>query len=156
MLQQSTPFVPAWDSADTDVGAWSVKEELASAIQYTAPLLVPWGVQVPAKLRPIVESDASTSYDEAVDVLNGGAEAIAVRPDSGLMEALGADVVSERVLVVLRDGEELNAEVQPAGLLVEGERIPSSESLKRYVHRMNTSVSGRGAVSYTHLRAHET
>ena len=102
MLQQSTPFVPAWDSADTDVGAWSVKEELASAIQYTAPLLVPWGVQVPAKLRPIVESDASTSYDEAVDVLNGGAEAIAVRPDSGLMEALGADVVSERVLVVLR------------------------------------------------------
>lgn len=144
MLQQSTPFVPAWDSADTNVEAWSVKDELASAIQCTAPLLVPWGAQVPAKLRPIVECDASTSYDEAVDVLNGGAEAIAVRPDSALMEALGADVVSERVLVVLRDGEELSAEVPPAGLLVEGERIPSSESLKRYVDRMNTSVSGRG------------
>ena len=76
MLQQSTPFVPAWDSADTNVEAWSVKDELASAIQCTAPLLVPWGAQVPAKLRPIVECDASTSYDEAVDVLNGGAEAI--------------------------------------------------------------------------------
>ena len=83
MLQQSTPFVPAWDSADTNVEAWSVKDELASAIQCTAPLLVPWGAQVPAKLRPIVECDVSTSYDEAVDVLNGGAEAIAVRPRLG-------------------------------------------------------------------------
>lgn len=143
MLQQSTPLVPSLDGVSAaDTRAWT-QTEIASAIQYTVPLIVPFGASLPPTFHTIVECDDSTTYEAAVDALNGGAEALIVRANAPLVGELGPDVVSERVVLAVRDVNELPS-AKPAGVLVEAEQTPSTEALQAFVAAMETKVSGRG------------
>lgn len=146
MLQQSTPLVPCLSAAQAaDLVSWT-STDVARAIKYTAPLIVPMDVasKVTCTHATIVECTDATTYDQAIDALNGGAEGVVIRTDQApLLAELGADMVASRAIVAVADGQDVPAHLQPAGVLVECEHVPSEKSLQKYLKSMETSVSGR-------------
>lgn len=139
MLQQSTPLVPFVDVAPLDVPAW-VSSDLALAIARSNFLMVPLSAAKTVPGAVLVDMRGSDSYDDALDVLNYGAEAIVVHKGSPIIEKLGSDIAASRVIVSVAEGAEPPTGV--VGVLVECGGAPGS--MQRYVDAMESKVTGRG------------
>ncbi|WFD33412.1 trifunctional histidinol dehydrogenase [Malassezia cuniculi] len=154
MLQVSAPVLPLVDSALAAPDAWSASP-LAHAISRTSPVLVDQatvrsvGVKAFGRTPYLVRLAADATYAEAIELLDGAAEAVVIEAGSPLLAEFDPAVLTARVILSVQ-GDVASSGVSAdncGGVIIRlpvGATIDASvESVKAYMAAIQARETGR-------------
>lgn len=146
MLQQSSPVLPCLSRECLGVYAQSA---LFPAIRRSAPLLVPYaflenigGAKQLSRAAYLVQLDEPT-YDQVIDLLNAGAEALVVPASSPVLGELEESVRASRIVLAVQEDGAAPSTKEAAGVLVQCAGAPGPASALRFLEAMQTKTNGK-------------
>ncbi|KAI3620217.1 hypothetical protein CBS9595_002184 [Malassezia furfur] len=145
MLQQSSPLLPALTRES--VAGWD-QSQLAQAISRSSPLLVPHdalqqlGWKDFSRTPILVQVDEPT-YDQVIDLLNAGVDALVIPASSSVLGELEESVRTSRIILAVAEDGTPPSQKQAAGALVRCAGTPHEGTAQRFLDAMETAVCGK-------------